>query len=321
MSKPAWLDRLLTWGSFPTIFGGAVAVGLLGFARGWPRGLLVATTVGVAGALIVALERIHPHEPRWLRSHGDVGTDLLHGLVTMLALPELLRAAFFGALYVASSRLSDAVGFGLWPTGWPLLVQVALALVVTELPYYWWHRLQHESDLLWRFHAVHHSAPRLYWLNAARFHPVDTLGGYVMQAPVLILLGAPDAVLGMFLIVTGVHGLFQHANLRVRLGPLNWVFSMAELHRWHHSRTLEEANHNYGGNLILWDLVFGTRFAPAGREPPRDIGIADLPAFPRGYLAQLASPFRWTRVRATAGAEGSADPRPIGHGIPTDRTL
>jgi sterol desaturase/sphingolipid hydroxylase (fatty acid hydroxylase superfamily) len=61
-----------------------------------------------------------------------------------------------------------------------------------------------------------------------------------------------------------------------------------------------EANTNYGSNLIVWDLVFGTFFLPRDREPPDAIGIADMPDFPRGYLAQLAAPFQWARLRATA---------------------
>ena len=71
---------------------------------------------------------------------------------------------------------------------------------------------------------------------------------------------------------------------------------MAELHRWHHSRILDEANTNYGQNLIVWDVVFGTRFLPADREPPEDIGLTGLSAFPMDYLGQLASPFTWRRI-------------------------
>ena len=34
---------------------------------------------------------------------------------------------------------------------------------------------------MWRVHAAHHSAPRLYWLNATRFHPFDLFGLIVCQ--------------------------------------------------------------------------------------------------------------------------------------------
>lgn len=98
---------------------------------------------------------------------------------------------------------------------------------------------------------MHHSAKRLYWLNAGRDHPLVILVFYLAGAVPLVLIGAPLEVLTLFFVLEAVHGLFQHANVNVKLGPLNWVFSMAELHRWHHSRELKQANHNYGLTLIV----------------------------------------------------------------------
>ena len=167
---------------------------------------------------------------------------------------------------------------------------------------YWAHRFGHEWPILWRFHAVHHSAPRLYFLNAVRFHPVDlAISNFAPFVP-LVALGAGEEVLALFALVSAVHGLFQHANVPLRLGPLNWFFSMAELHRWHHSKRLEEANTNYGANLILWDIVFRSRFLPSDREPPTEIGIETLPNFPGGYWAHLASPFNWKATEEAARA-------------------
>jgi sterol desaturase/sphingolipid hydroxylase (fatty acid hydroxylase superfamily) len=162
------------------------------------------------------------------------------------------------------------------------------------------HRWQHEHDALWRFHATHHSAPRLYFLNAARFHPLDLGLVYFVGYLPLIALGCPPEVIMLFALFDAVFGMLQHCNVDVRLGWLNRVFSMAEPHRWHHSRTVREANTNYGSNLIVWDLVFGTFFLPPDREPPLEIGIADMPRFPTTYLAQLASPFRWRTLDRTA---------------------
>jgi sterol desaturase/sphingolipid hydroxylase (fatty acid hydroxylase superfamily) len=89
-------------------------------------------------------------------------------------------------------------------------------------------------------------------------------------------------------------GLFQHANIDFRLGPLSWIFSVGELHRWHHSTVIDEANRNYGNNFIFWDAVFGTRFLPADRDCPADLGIGR--SFPTTLGAQLAAPFRWSRL-------------------------
>jgi sterol desaturase/sphingolipid hydroxylase (fatty acid hydroxylase superfamily) len=69
-----------------------------------------------------------------------------------------------------------------------------------------------------------------------------------------------------------------------------------ELHRWHDSKTIDEANHNYGQTISIWDTVFGTRFLPEDRSPPKEIGIADMPNFPMTWWAQILSPIRWNSI-------------------------
>lgn len=290
------------WLAFPLLMGGTIALAIVLLPRlGAPLTLIVAQTAGLAA--VAATERLLPYRPRWNRSQGDVGTDVLHAIFSGLGTTQLARPFVQACGVLLAGRLSETIGAGLWPGGWPLPAQLALALVIAELPQYWFHRWQHEHEFLWRFHATHHSAPRLYWLNAARFHPIDLFLLYVVGYVPLVALGCPEAVIMLFALFDAVFGMLQHSNIDVRLGALNHVFSMAEPHRWHHSRTVREANTNYGSNLIVWDLVFGSFFLPADREPPEAIGIADMPDFPAAYLAQLASPFRW-RSLARAAASG-----------------
>ena len=288
------MARILPWLWFPLIFGGSMIGGLLLVGRGHDAAVVAGFNLAAVPVLAL-LERRVPYEPDWNRARGDVRTDVLHMLLSTVAMPEVIRALVFGSLAAAGAWLSARWGLGLWPTSWPLLAQWALAMVVSELGQYWMHRGMHETEALWRLHAVHHSAERLYWLNAGRFHPLDTLFNFTLQAGPLILLGAPGDVIALFALFTGVHGLMQHANVDVRLGPLNWIFSMAEPHRWHHSRVLAESNTNYGANLICWDIVFGTRKVPTDREPPRAPGFEGVEAFPKGYLGQLASPVTFFR--------------------------
>jgi sterol desaturase/sphingolipid hydroxylase (fatty acid hydroxylase superfamily) len=75
---------------------------------------------------------------------------------------------------------------------------------------------------------------------------------------------------------------------------LNWVFSTADLHRWHHSADFAESNTNFGSNLILWDIVFRTRYLPEGR--PQRVGIVGL-TMPDNFFAHLASPFVLRRLQ------------------------
>ena len=301
MDKPELIDAALRYGSFPLVFGGSLGIGVYGIAQGWNP---VFTAMGLTGAvvlLLLVLERVHPYQEQWLHSHGDLRTDLVHNLVNFW-IPEVYTVVFVGALTVAGAWLSNALGIKLWPAEWPLLAQLLLALVIAELGTYWIHRLMHENAFLWRFHAAHHSAPRLYWLNAGRFHPLDLFAQQFLALTPLILLGADTRIIALHTLFTAVHGMFQHANLDIRLGPLNWLFSMAELHRWHHSKRLEESNSNYGANLIFWDIVFRSRFLPSDCEPPTEIGIEALPNFPRGYWDHLLSPFRWKKVEERARA-------------------
>jgi sterol desaturase/sphingolipid hydroxylase (fatty acid hydroxylase superfamily) len=285
--------------AFPAVLGGALAAALvlmptLGTARA------VVLVQGASAAAIIVLERLLPFRHDWNRSHGDLRTDALHAAASGLGTAEILLPVAKIAGGLLAARLAGAIGAVAWPVGWPLLAQLALALLVAELAQYWWHRLQHEREILWRVHAVHHSAPRLYWLNAARFHPLDLGVLYAVGYLPLIVLGCPEEVILLFALFDAVFGMLQHCNIDVALGALNGVFSMAEPHRWHHSRLLAEANSNYGSNLIVWDRVFGTFFLPGDRAAPAAIGIGDMPAFPPGYLAQLASPFRWRRLREEA---------------------
>jgi len=301
MPKPKLIDDALTYGSFPLVFGGAMGVALYGISKGWDPVLTAVTLTGAVVIALLVLERVHPYQKDWLRSQGDVRTDLIHNIVNA-TIPQVYTVAFVGGAAAGASWLSEALGMTLWPTGWPMIAQLLLALVIGEVGTYWIHRLMHERPFLWRFHAAHHSAPRLYWLNAGRFHPLDLFAQYVLSVTPLILLGADTGVIALHALYTAIHGMFQHCNVDIRLGPLNWFFSMAELHRWHHSKHLEEANTNYGANIIWWDIVFRSRFFPDDRQPPVEIGIENLPYFPKGYWGHLSSPFRWSAIERSTRA-------------------
>jgi sterol desaturase/sphingolipid hydroxylase (fatty acid hydroxylase superfamily) len=209
---------------------------------------------------------------------------------------------------VLAGWLAPRVGLSLWPHSWPLLAQLPLAWVVVELFAYWPHRWLHEVPWLWRLHATHHSPERLYWLNATRAHPLEHVFRGLIGAVPLALAGATPELIALSVLSDGVIGLFQHANVDFRLGPLDYVFSAAPVHRWHHSRARAEADHNFGDSFIFWDVVFGTYYKPNRREVT-ELGVESLDAFPRSFLGQLASPFRWRAIER-ASARSVAGVRP-----------
>ncbi len=301
LALPRRREALFSWAIFPVAMFGSVALSIAVFGSGGSGSLALLLGLGFGYLVVIAGERLYPFVPDWNRNHGDIATDAAWGgtgLATgaLLSLVTMAIGAFVGGL------LSAWFGSPLWPAAWPLVSQLVLALVVVEFFHYWMHRFEHEWDWLWRVHATHHSAPRLYWLNALRFHFVDSALLNIGFVVPLVALGAPGPVFTLWIVASSVHGICQHANMQIHCGPLNWIFSMAELHRWHHSRLVRESGTNYGNNLILWDIVFGTRFLPSDRKPPEDIGIANLPAFPMTWWAQLLSPLRWGRIKEDSGA-------------------
>ncbi len=286
----------ITYGLFPLTFVGAMVAAAIGHRQGVSPSLLLAGITGATIAIIAVFERAQPHYPNWNVARGDVGTDLTHALVSMITLPPLIELGVRAAILELSVTAASLSPVAIWPHHWPVAAQLALALIVSQLGEYWVHRLAHTNPWLWRLHATHHSPERLYWLNAARFHPLDTALSFTVAMTPMVVLGVGDEVMLMMTAWISVHGLFQHCNIHLRLGPLNYIFSMAELHRWHHSKKLEEANANYGNNIIFWDIVFRTLHYPKDREAEETIGLADMPNFPKGWFGQVLSPFRWKQI-------------------------
>jgi sterol desaturase/sphingolipid hydroxylase (fatty acid hydroxylase superfamily) len=178
----------------------------------------------------------------------------------------------------------------------PPWIVAMVAVALGDVLVYWFHRACHHFDVLWRFHAVHHSSERLDWLAAHREHPVDGMLTQLAQNLPAMLLGIPFEILAVLVAFRGAWSILIHSNVRLPLGPLRVLFGAPELHHFHHARVERTASpsgdfaawHNFG-NLAPWlDLVFGTYHRPASDET-YPLGLRQ--AWPKGYFAQLAWPF------------------------------
>ncbi|MBK7975419.1 MAG: sterol desaturase family protein [Deltaproteobacteria bacterium] len=292
---PRHLPSIAARGLFPAVMGGALLVTGAALALGVPPSLSFVAPLIAAYVVVAVAETRFPEVPEWSRPRRDVPVDVAHFLGSDVITLEVLRPVLSFVAVAAAGPLTAAFGAGLWPRHWPLAAQLPVALLLGDFFMYWTHRLAHEVSLLWRFHAVHHSAPRLYFFNAHRFHPVDLVLSYGCWYVPLVALGAGSDLIALHTLFTAVNGIFKHTNFPLRLGRWNRVFSAAETHRWHHSPVLDEANANYGQNLMVWDVLFGTWLLPADRRPPVAVGLADASAasFPQDYLGQLRAPFSW----------------------------
>lgn len=248
----------------------------------------VAVALVVLGGAFTLAERARPlHDQPAAVARSGAGTDAIHFVVDEVLAAAGLVAALWVLLPLVHLALPAVVPEAIRSQpAWAVWTE---SLLFAEVAGYWGHRLTHEVPFLWRFHRVHHSSPTLDWLSPNRRHPLDQVVARVAVAlPVLAMGFAVPTVVAHFALKR-IQGLLVHANVDLRLGPLEWLVATPHFHHWHHSNDPGTWNRNYAGQLPLVDWVFGTHQRPEGW--PATYGC-DGYVPPRGYLAQLLAP--WT---------------------------
>ena len=142
--------------------------------------------LGLALAVSFMAERLVPYERAWNRSHGDNRRDLMHAGVN-----EASIALSVLALPLVSGLVPN---FGLWPSDWPLVGQLAPAILVADLGITLAHYASHRIPALWRLHAVHHSVERMYGFNGLLKHPLHQAIELAAGVAPLVLMGMPQDV-------------------------------------------------------------------------------------------------------------------------------
>jgi ornithine lipid hydroxylase len=282
------MKRVIQYGAYPAVLLGSIWGNVSLMEAG--AGMLLATylPVTIGTLLVIWLEAQMPYRVSWKPSGKEAAEDSAFLALVHVVWPKLLSIGAAVLLFELWNG-RDWFTYAWWPREWPIPVQAVVMALMVDSTRYWLHRISHEWEPLWRFHAVHHSPHRLYTLNVGRFHPVDKSLQFLLDALPFIVMGVSPAVLCLYFVFYAVNGFFQHSNVDVKLGWLNYVMSGPELHRWHHSMVKEESNHNYGNHLIVWDWLFGTRYLPSDRE----VGLLGLVnrRYPEGFLAQMSAPF------------------------------
>lgn len=287
-----FIIKILPYVIYPLMTSAGVVFGLWAIDQQWPAWLVGVVAIIVATLLVEILEHIVPYSHSWQLPHNDRLTDFFHLLFSNRAF-DIGTIIAIGLCAPVAVWVNSRLGYSLWPHHWPILLQTLLAIVVFELPWYWVHRLGHSWNVLWRVHSVHHSSQRIYWWNFARNHPFDNLlSAFVAFVP-LTIMGVGQEPLAVMAAFSAAHGLLQHSNIDLRTGPLDLLFSTAQVHRWHHSPERQERDTNFSPRLMLWDHVFGTyRYRP-NKTPREDVGLGTGHAdYPVSFVKQMLIPFR-----------------------------
>lgn len=251
--------------------------------------LIAATYLPIIGSglIVIGLERFFPARADWQPRRADIKADIAFMATIQIVWPRLLMLV---CVLLFSDWMHMHAQSGLWPHDWPLAAQIIAMLLAVDFMRYWLHRACHRYTLLWRLHEVHHSPDILYILNVARFHPLEKTLHFALDTLPFLLLGVtPEVIAGYFLLYS-VNGFFQHSNLHLNYGWLNYVVGSAQTHRWHHARDPKIASCNFGNTVIVWDLLFGTWYLPK-KSTVANIGIMDR-TYPKEFRTQMLTPFR-----------------------------
>lgn len=254
----------------------------------------------IAGFTLIfgAAELLHPSGdwPSWTDRLRNTGYGVL-----VLGIGSFLSVLLYSALPITPRPVSlDGSGI--------ILIYGLLYVAVFDFFFYWYHRMQHRFLPLWALHELHHADEsvnattgiRTYWLD----YPVQTVA---IAIPTYLILGVNGPALTVALIVSAFFLIWSHANLKIWLGPLTAVFVGPHLHRIHHSRDARHHNRNFAQILPIYDILFGTYYAPARNEFPKT-GIGSQ-AGDAPLSEVLVKPFQiWRRIlmrrkRPNTGAE------------------
>ena len=168
--------------------------------------------------------------------------------------------------------------------------QLLLCILAADFVQYWTHRAYHEIPLLWRFHAVHHSAKTMDWLAGSRQHILELICTRVGVLGALYVLGFDKVVMDAYIIVVGFQAVFNHANVHLPWGPLKYLIVTPDFHHWHHSSDDVAIDKNYAAHYAFLDHLFGTAIKGQTGFPEKYGVQGDY--MPDGFTKQLMFPFR-----------------------------
>ncbi|MCK9377376.1 MAG: sterol desaturase family protein [Syntrophobacterales bacterium] len=244
--------------------------------------------------LLLLLETLSPlrrrkrrRGPRYVVNAALTGLGFITGVLTVR--PVALAGATWAQTH----------SFGLLHLGaLPLWVQVAAGVVLMDLTFYYWHRLNHTRPLLWRFHNVHHDDPDMDVTTSFRFHWGEVLYSTAFRLLQVGLIGVLPLTYVAYEVVFNAATMFHHSNLRLPVAwerRLNLIFVTPRMHGVHHSVIGRETNSNYSVIFSWWDRL--------NRSLRLNIRQTDIIIGVPGYLAprdnrvlpMLAQPFRRPR--------------------------
>ena len=150
-------------------------------------------------------------------------------------------------------------------SSWPVYV---IGFIGIDFAYYWTHRWNHEYNILWNKHIVHHSSEEYNLACALRQSISDVFKIYFFLYLPLAIIGVPPKVISILLPLHLFAQFWYHTRLIGKMGFLEKIIVTPSHHRVHHAINEKYIDKNYASIFIFWDFMFGTFQEELSEEPP-----------------------------------------------------
>ncbi len=133
-----------------------------------------------------------------------------------------------------------------------------LAFIGIDFAYYWTHRWNHEINIMWNRHIIHHSSEE-YNLSCALRQTISgiTQVYFFLYIP-LAIIGVPPIIMNIALPIHLFAQFWYHTRLIGKMGVLEKIIVTPSHHRVHHAINPKYIDKNYSSIFIFWDKWFGT---------------------------------------------------------------
>ena len=227
-------------------------------------------------------ERFNPAEAQERfasASKADVFYTLLHRLGIFHGLIFIALSGFFFEIdSILHDFRFDRFNVENW---WPGVTTIPVVsflfyLVLLDFVDYLYHRASHAFNWWWQLHALHHSQTVMTAWSDNRNHFLDDIMRAVVMAFFALLFGvSPGQFIALVALSQFIQS-WQHANIKVHLGPARYLLISPMYHRMHHAVGYgHEAigkpgvlgGCNFGILFPWWDIAFGTVIFPKAVYP------------------------------------------------------
>ncbi len=178
---------------------------------------------------------------------------------------------FGGVLYAYHHRWYD-IPFTWW--------SFAIAFVLEDCRYYWFHRISHRSRWFWASHVVHHSSQHYNLSTNLRQSWTSEFSGLTLLGIPLAFIGFNPALVALAFTVNLIYQFWIHTECVDKMpGWFEWLLNTPSHHRVHHASNPRYLDANYTGVFMIWDRLFGSFVAERADEPPRYGIVKNLGTF------------------------------------------